>query len=157
MMNSKFTPNDEYYTTRKIWESVRHFIPKDKIIWECFHSDNSQSATHLRNLGHEVVWEDCDFFTNDYGDILVSNMPFSIKKDVLTRLKQLDKPFLMIYPTQSLQTKFFKDLFKDEKIQIIFPSEKLHYEGASTHPRGASFYSCFICYKMNFDKDVYFI
>ena len=87
MMNSKFTPNDEWYTTRKIWESVTHFIPKDKIIWECFHSDNSKSAAHLRSLGHEVVWEDCDFFTNDYGDILVSNMPFSKKKEVLTRLR----------------------------------------------------------------------
>lgn len=157
MMNSKFTPNDEWYTTRKIWESVTHFIPKDKIIWECFHSDNSKSAAHLRSLGHEVVWEDCDFFTNDYGDILVSNLPFSKKKEVLTRLKQLNKPFLMIYPTQSLQTKFFKDLFKDDKIQIIFPSEKLHYEGASKHSKGASFYTCFICYKMGFEKDVYFI
>jgi DNA modification methylase len=156
-MNSKYSLNDEYYTTFKIWESIRDYIPKNKIIWECFYSPNSKSATHLRNLGFEVVWKDVDFFTNNYGDILVSNMPFSKKKDVLTRLKQLDKPFIMLFPTSSIQTKFFKNLFENDKIQIILPSEKLHYEGDSTHPRGASFYSCFICYKMDFDKDVILI
>jgi DNA modification methylase len=157
MMNSKYSLNDEYYTTFKIWESIRDYIPKNKIIWECFYSPNSKSATHLRNLGFEVVWKDVDFFTNNYGDILVSNMPFSKKKDVLTRLKQLDKPFIMLFPTSSIQTKFFKNLFENDKIQIILPSEKLNYEGDSTHPRGASFYSCFICYKMDFDKDVILI
>jgi DNA modification methylase len=156
-MNSKYSLNDEYYTTFKIWESIRDYIPKNKIIWECFYSPNSKSATHLRNLGFEVVWKDVDFFTNNYGDILVSNMPFSKKKDVLTRLKQLDKPFIMLFPTSSIQTKFFKNLFENDKIQIILPSEKLNYEGDSTHPRGASFYSCFICYKMDFDKDVILI
>ena len=157
MMNSKYSLNDEYYTTLKIWESIREYIPKNKIIWECFYSPNSKSATHLRNLGFEVVWKDVDFFTNNYGDILVSNMPFSKKKEVLTRLKQLDKPFIMLFPTASIQTKFFKNLFENDKIQIILPSEKLNYEGDSTHPRGASFYSCFICYKMDFDKDVILI
>lgn len=157
MMNSKYSLNDEYYTTFKIWESIRDYIPKNKIIWECFYSPNSKSATHLRNLGFEVVWKDVDFFTNNYGDILVSNMPFSKKKEVLTRLKQLDKPFIMLFPTASIQTKFFKNLFENDKIQIILPTEKLHYEGDSTHPRGASFYSCFICYKMDFDKDVILI
>ena len=157
MMNSKYSLNDEYYTTLKIWESIRDYIPKNKIIWECFYSPNSKSATHLRNLGFEVVWKDVDFFTNNYGDILVSNLPFSKKKEVLTRLKQLDKPFIMLFPTASIQTKFFKNLFENDKIQIILPTEKLHYEGDSTHPCGASFYSCFICYKMDFDKDMILI
>lgn len=156
MMNSTYSLNDEYYTTLKIWESIRDYIPKNKIIWECFYSPNSQSANHLRNLGFEVVWKDVDFFTNNYGDILVSNLPFSKKKEVLTRLKQLDKPFIMVFPTQSIQTKFFKELFKDDKIQIIFPSEKLHYEGAKDS-KGASFYTCFICYKINLKKDVILI
>ena len=43
MMNSKYTSNDEYYTTHKIWEDIVDFIPKDKTIWECFYSRNSQS------------------------------------------------------------------------------------------------------------------
>ena len=157
MMNSKYSLNDEYYTTFKIWESIRDYIPKNKIIWECFYSPNSKSATHLRNLGFEVVWKDVDFFTNNYGDILVSNMPFSKKKEILTRLKQLDKPFIMLFPTASIQTKFFKNLFENDKIQIILPTEKLHYEGNSTHPLGPSLYTCFLCYKMDFDKDVILI
>ena len=157
MMNSKYTPNDEYYTTYKIWADIVDFIPKDKKIWECFYSPNSQSANHLRKLGFEVVWEDVDFFTHNYGDILVSNCPFSKKKEVLTRLKQLDKPFIMIFPSQSIQTRLFRDIFKDDKIQIIYPTTKLHFDGDSTHPRGASFYTCYLCYKMNFDKDIILI
>ena len=30
MMNNKYTKNDEYYTTYKIWEDIVDFIPKDK-------------------------------------------------------------------------------------------------------------------------------
>jgi len=61
--------------------------------------------------------------TTTYGDILlVSYLPFSKKKEVLARLIQLDKPFITVFPTQSinedLQIKSYSS--KDDKIQINY-------------------------------------
>ena len=55
--------------------------------------------------------EPIDFFTTTpdavNADYCVSNMPFSLKKEVFTRLKEVGKPFVMIVPTLCLQTKYF--------------------------------------------------
>lgn len=155
-MRLQLTQNDEYYTTRSVWESIAIYLPKDKVIWECFYSPKSKSADHLRDLGFNVIYDDLDFFIQqppEY-DLLVSNLPFSLKKEVFIRLKQIDKPFCMIIPTLCLQTQYFKKIFKEDSIQLILPSRKTNFEGENLHPRGASFYICFLCYKMNLPQDI---
>ena len=56
------------------------------IIWEAFYGDG-KSGDYLTYLGLNVIHEDIDFFESDEGDIIVSNSPFSKKKEVFTRLK----------------------------------------------------------------------
>ena len=95
---SSFSLDDDYMTAKSSWEDIARFLPRDKVIWECFFGDG-RSGTYLRELGFEVIHEKVDFFQNDLGDILVSNPPYSMKKEVFTRLKELDKPFVMLVPT----------------------------------------------------------
>ena len=114
----KFEINDEYMTRKSAWEDIKEFIPTDKVIWECFYG-NGKSGEYLRELGYDVVHEPIDFFDNDKGDILVSNPPFSNKDKVFQRLKELNKPFVMLVPTTVLHTKYFKEAFGDEEIQLI--------------------------------------
>jgi len=60
--------------------------------------------------------EDKDFFKwtpEDY-DIIVSNPPFSKKREVFERLKDLNKPFIMIAPSMMLGYKYFQTNFKDK-------------------------------------------
>ena len=73
----------EYYTPDWVWKQLYEYIPKDKIIWEPFRKDTKEScrsADCLRELGFNVVNPLCDFFSNDYGEIIVSNPPFKFKK-----------------------------------------------------------------------------
>ncbi|GAH08981.1 unnamed protein product, partial [marine sediment metagenome] len=74
---------------------IQEYIPKDKVIWECFMGDG-KSGQYLEELGFDVIANDNDFFQSDEGDIVVSNPPFSKSKEVITRLKELDKPFILI-------------------------------------------------------------
>ena len=155
-MFSKVVKNDEYYTKKESWTDIAQYLPRDKVIWECFYSERSRSAQYLRELGFEVIYKPVDFFEENLGDILVSNPPFSKKKEVFARLKELGKPFVMLVPTNTIHTKYFTETFHDEQIQLIMPWRKRQFDSPiyNLHPRGCSFNTLYVCYKMNLPKDV---
>ena len=97
---SNGSKHDHYVTPDYAWDWIRPYIPADKKVWEAFYCDG-KSGQYLTSLGLDVVHKDVDFFENDLGEVIVSNPPFSKKKEVYTRLRELDKPFIMISPSGS--------------------------------------------------------
>lgn len=149
--------NDNYETDKRAWELIKDIIPQDKVIWSPFYCTGKQKE-YFKELGFDIIHEDEDFFKNNKGDIVIDNPPFSLKKEILTRLKELDKPFILIIPTCLLSLKWFQTLFSNE-IQMIIPTKRLtfsHYKNPKegyTPPFGSFYY----CYKMNLKKDITFI
>ena len=124
-----FIKHDDYMTPKYAWDNIKQFIPQDKTIWEAFYGDG-KSGDDLRRLGcKEVIHEPIDFFDNNKGEVLISNMPFSKCKKVMKRLKELNKPFIMLLPTPKLHTSYFRELFADDNdpIQIIIPRKRIHF------------------------------
>ena len=123
-----FLKHDDYMTPFYAWDNIKQYIPKDKVIWECFFGDGT-SGEHLKKLGFKVIHEKIDFFKNNRGDVLVSNMPFSKKKEVFTRLLKLDKPFIMLCPSSTINTQYIRNLFSKSKnkLQIIIPRKRIHF------------------------------
>ena len=153
-----FAKHDDYMTPKSAWENIQHLIPRDKVIWECFYGDG-QSGKDLEELGFKVIHEDIDFFNNNKGDIIISNPPFSLKKEVFTRLIELDKPFIMISSQQLIFTKYFKNLMIDKRLQIIVPSKRIQFikisNGQYIDTGNRCNFDCFYyCYKMNLEKDI---
>jgi len=150
--------SDNYITTKQEWFKIKDYIPKDKLIWCPFYCDGSMK-NDFKEMGFDIIHEDEDFFENNKGDIIIDNPPFSKKKEILTRLKELDKPFILICPCMMLSYKYFQELFKNQ-IQVIIPQSRikfthLTYKDFKTYtPPFASFY---FCYKMNLDKDLIYI
>ena len=120
-----FLKHDDYMTPKYAWENIQQYIPKDKVIWEAFMGDG-KSGEYLEELGFDVIHNDNDFFESNEGDIVVSNPPFSKSKEVITRLKKIDKPFILILPSSKINTQYFR-LFKNE-IQIIIPKKRIHFD-----------------------------
>jgi hypothetical protein len=153
--------HDDYMTPKYAWEDIRHLIPADKVIWEAFYGDGA-SGKYLKELGYNVIHEPIDFFDNNIGDIVVSNPPFSKSKEVLTRLKELDKPFILILPSSKINTQYVRNLFKDgvDKLQIIIPRKRIHFdkkiEGKTPEDwKNACNFDCFYyCWKMNLSRDI---
>ena len=79
----------------------------------------------LTELGFDVIHEDLDFFTQDLGECVVTNPPFSELPRVLARLRELGKPFVVIMPCSTLTTRYFRDLFQD--IQVIVPRRRIQF------------------------------
>ena len=76
-----FIKHDDYMTPKYAWEWIEDFIPKDKVIWEAFYGDG-ESGKFLSALGFNVIHEETDFFTNNLGDVIVSNPPYINKLDL---------------------------------------------------------------------------
>jgi hypothetical protein len=143
------------------WDNIKQYIPKDKVIWEAFYGDG-ESGTHLQKLGVNVIHEDIDFFENNKGEVVVSNPPFSKIPDVLARLKELDKPFILIMPSSKLNTQYFRKLFcgAEEPIQIIIPKKRIQFEKLVNgekvkDQRKACNFDCFYyCWKIGLVRDI---
>lgn len=156
-----FTKHDDYMTPKHAWEDIKQFIPKDKVIWECFYG-NGTSGTYLQDLGFNTIHEDIDFYDNNLGDIIVSNPPFSDCKNVMKRLAELDKPFILIMPSSKINTCYFHETFMN-KIQIIIPPKRIQFvklvDGEiPTNYKSCCNFDCFYyCYKIGLKESITWI
>lgn len=154
-----FIKHDDYMTPKYAWENISHLIPRDKIIWEAFYGDG-ESGKYLTELGFNVIHKPIDFFKSNEGEIIISNPPFSQSKEIMKRLKELDKPFIIILPSSKINTQYVRENYKISNLQIIIPRKRIHFnkliEGETPEGwRNACNFDCFYyCYKMNFDKDI---
>jgi len=154
-----FLKHDDYMTPKYAWENIKHLIPKNKVIWEAFYGDG-KSGSYLRELGFEVIHEQVDFFENNLGDIIVSNPPFSKSKEVIKRLKELDKPFIIIMPVSKINTSYFRDNFMNCGLQIIIPRKRIHFEKQINNKKvenwkNACNFDCFYyCYKIGLENSI---
>lgn len=157
-----FLKHDDYMTPKIAWESIQQYLPKDKIIWEAFYGDG-KSGDFLRELGFNVYHEPIDFFNEEppKWDLIVSNPPFSKAKEILTKLKPLNKPFVLIFPVSKLTTSYMRTLFKDDNdLQIIIPRRRIHFTkkiDGKTPENWADRcnFDCFYyCYKMDLPKNI---
>ena len=153
-----FLKHDDYMTPKYAWENIKQFIPKDKIIWEAFYGDG-KSGDFLTELGYEVIHEEVDFFENDLGDIIVSNPPFSQSKEVMARMLELDKPFILILPSSKINTSYMRS-WKDKGLQIIIPRKRIHFtklvDGVipDNYKSSCNFDCFYYCYKIGLSKDI---
>ena len=155
-----FLKHDDYMTPKYAWENIKHLIPADKIIWEAFYGDG-KSGQYLTELGFNVIHEPIDFFNEepDNWGIIVTNPAFSKSKEVMKRLKELDKPFIIIMPSSKINTSYFR-AYKDSGLQIIIPRQRIHFtklvDGKVVDGwKNACAFDCFYyCYKMNLKNDI---
>jgi hypothetical protein len=153
-----FIVHDDYMTPKSAWEAINHLIPKNKVIWEAFYGDG-ESGKYLRELGYNVIHEKIDFFENNLGEIIISNPPFSKAKEILKRLKELDKPFILIMPISKLTTSYFRECFKgDNDFQFIIPRKRIQFDklvdGDKEKLNKCNFDCVYYCYKIHLEHSI---
>lgn len=154
-----FTKHDDYMTPKYAWENIKDYIPKCKI-WEAFYGDG-ESGNYLTDMGFDVIHEERDFFTEppDEWDMIVSNPPFSKSKEVMKKLLEYDKPFIIIFPSSKINTSYFRD-WKDKNLQIIIPRKRIQFiklvDGkVPENWKNSCNFDCFYyCYKIGLKNDI---
>ena len=109
-----FTVDDEYMTPKKAWEQITEYVPNG-LIWEPFFGDG-KSGEIWRELGYKVIHQPEDFFKVEHEcDYIISNPPYSNKRAIFERLKEINKPFIMLCPCSMINTKYYKIFKKSQE------------------------------------------
>lgn len=146
---------DKYWTPKWAIENIIPIIPKDvKVIWECACGDKWISKV-LEENGYKVISTDIDtgldFLTNeikeDY-DLILTNPPFSLKSNFLSRCYELNKPFLLLCPITILESKKRLKLYKENGVSFFMPPNRVNfissYEEDKDKKSSAPFFSIWV-------------
>ena len=156
-----FKEHDHYMTPWTAWNDIKEYIPKGKKLYAPFYGDGSL-LKNFKKIGFEVLHEKKDFFkvaSKIKYDVIIDNPPFTIKKEVFTKLKELDKPFIILCPSSTINTQYMRGLFKD-KLQIIIPKKRIQFiktddKGVKIPTKTGANFDCFYyCYKMKLKHSI---
>jgi hypothetical protein len=149
LKTGSFNEKDEYYTPKILVEPILKYLPKNKIIWCPFDTENSEFVIALKENGYEVVfshiWLGQDFFLYEpvKYDIIISNPPFTRKLEVLKRLYELNKPFAVILGLPILNYQEVGNFFLEKDLQLLIVDKKVSFDGNT-----ASFNNSYFCRKL---------
>ena len=134
---------DEYYTRREDAEIIADNLLKVPLkVWCPFNDTKSVWVDVLKERGFDVVTTDTDFFVTDPPkgvQCIISNPPFSVKKAVMDRIKELNLRFCLILPFQWLND----GVPLEYGHQVMFFRKRMHFntpQGDLNKPRA----NCFV-------------
>lgn len=147
---------DEYYTRREDAEIIADNLLRVPLrVWCPFNDTNSVWGDVLKERGFEVVATDTDFFVTEPPDgvqCIISNPPFSLKKAVMDRIKELNLRFCLILPFQWLND----GVPLEYGHQVMFFRKRMHFNtpgGNLNKPRA----NCFVLSDGLLKKELTFI
>jgi hypothetical protein len=147
---------DEYYTMREDAEVIAdHLIQIPLRVWLPFNDTDSAWKYVLEDRGFDVVTTSGDFFTTEPPSgvqCIISNPPFSKKRDVMERIKALDLRFALILPFQWLND----GIPLEYGHQVMFFRQRMIFntpQGVLNNPRA----NCFVLSDGLLKSDLTFI
>lgn len=147
---------DEYYTRREDAEIIADNLLQVPLrVWCPFNDTSSVWVDVLKKRGFEVVTTDTDFFVTEPPEgvqCIISNPPFSLKREVMDRIKELNLRFCLILPFQWLND----GVPLEYGHQVMFFRKRMHFytpEGEMNKPRA----NCFVLSDGLLKKELIFI
>ena len=147
--------NDECYTPRYGVEPIVKYLPKDKVIWCPFDTEESEFVKVLRENGFTVVHSHISSGRDYYKyepllgwDIMVSNSPYTNKRGIVERALSFGKPFALLLPLTWLNDSAPKQLFKDKDLQLLMFDKRIKYLNNGVVGNKITFSSAYYCYDL---------
>ena len=143
--------NDECYTPKYGVKPILEYIPKDKIIWCPFDTEESEFVIEISKT-NKVVYSHInngqDFFTYEPNkwDIIISNPPFTNKRKFFERALSFNKPFALIMTNVWLNDAAPMHLFKDKDLQLLMFDKRINFKCLNGNNNKITFSSSYYCY-----------
>ena len=146
--------NDECLTPSYGVKPIVKYLPKDKIIWCPFDTEDSEYTKILKQSGFEVVNSHIvngqDFYTYEPNqwDIIVSNPPFTNKRHIFERALSFNKPFALLMSNTWLNDSAPKQLFKEKQLQLLMFDKRIKFMNNGVVNNKITFSSSYYCYNL---------
>jgi len=126
---------DDYQTPPEAVYPLLKYIPVSWKIWECA-SGKGNLTNAFKERGHVVTSSDIlydekfDFLTYEAEkyDCIITNPPYSKKMEFLMRCYELKKPFALLMPISTLETRSRQEIFQNNGVQILFLGSRIRFE-----------------------------
>lgn len=161
-LRQNYKNENDYGTSKYIFSMLDNIVDKNLVIYEPFYLDG-KSKTYLNELGYENVIHNKECFFENYNkyiyDIIITNPPYTIKKQIFQKLYEINKPFIVIVPISTITKLFIKQIFKAdvERLQMIIPNRRMQFEKNGNQLKRCYFDCVFLCYKLNLEKDILYL
>lgn len=135
---------DDFQTPKEALYPLLPYLKKDWVIWECA-AGKGYLVKGLKELGFKVIGTDILAGKNfliyqpDKFDCIITNPPYSIKEKFLERCYKLGKPFALLLPLTTFETKKRQNLFRNFGVEVIFFDKRINFET----PKGSVSHSWF--------------
>jgi len=150
--------NDDIIVPKDAWKKIKKYIPNKRLYMPFW--INGNCGKNLKELGFNVFHQNMDFWEqvdDDFYDVIVSKVPFNNKQEIIIKLIEMEKPFILLMPTRILNTLWFRTLMNNKDLQIIFNTKRIKFLDKDNKPTKSNFDTCFYCYKINLLKDILFV
>jgi hypothetical protein len=176
--NIKTKINDDYETPGRVLDMILDELDAKKVyIWEPF-KGSGHSTEYMRKKGFKVtngyyddffahktlptIPEDNEVFFDEAGNsrelVVVTNPPFSIKKQILEHFKTLGVcKIALLLPVGTLFTMYWLNLFPQEQFQVVFHTGRCKFIDPVTNSitKGtSSFDIAWLCHGLSLKKDI---
>lgn len=160
--------NDLYETPGTSLDKILCCLdPRVHYIWEPF-VGTGHSTRYMREKGFQVTsGSHPDFFqqhtipTAPEGMVvvLVSNPPFSLKKEIMKRVEELGLERLaLLIPAAALFTNYFQEFKRYKDVQMVVHTRRCSFldpDSGKPNPP-APFEVAWFCFGLNLPRDIYF-
>tara|TARA_R110002073_G_scaffold1550_1_gene10789 strand:+ start:1309 stop:1809 length:501 start_codon:yes stop_codon:yes gene_type:complete len=145
--------DDDYETPSCVLEDLLPYIKNHKTIYDPFYCKGSVVAEWSKH-SKICINEKKDAFSREHPefDILISNIPFTKKKECVELAFNLGKPFALLMPIDALGSKWIGKYF--DKLQYIIPCGRYNFLKNGAKTKGCWFDTMWLCYGLNLDKNI---
>ena len=137
---------DDFQTPPEAIIPLLHYLNPAWQIWECA-CGNGNLVKAFQSYGFDVVGSDIlsghDLLLEEIEnyDCIVTNPPFKYKQQFMERCYQLGKPFALLLPLTTLETKKRQELMKQFGVEIILFDKRINFETPNKVDKSSSWFA----------------
>lgn len=128
--------NDECYTPRYGVEPLLEFLEpfRNKIIWCPFDDEDSEFVKVFQENGYRVVYSHIKYGQDFYNyepeewNLIISNPPFTNKKEIFKRAIDFNKPFCLLMTLTWLNDSAPQMIFRNKGLQLLMFEKRMTFK-----------------------------